>query len=134
LEQVKEECRDARGFRWLEDVARDLGFAVRTLRKTPGFSLTVIGTLALGIGANVAIFSVVNAVFLRPLKAPDADRIVRITESRQGIASPAAGLPEFVVWQEQTQIFEDVAAYRLDLANLTGTASPELLPVARVTS
>jgi putative ABC transport system permease protein len=132
VEQVKEECRDARGTRWLDELWQDLRFALRTLRKSPGFAIAVIGTLALGIGASIGIFSVVNTILLKPLQAPGADRIVRIMDSFQGVPSPTPGLPEFNVWRQQTQLFEDVSAYRLDLVNLTGRSNPELLPIARV--
>src|ERR1043165_5324549 len=73
-EQVKEMCRDARGTRWLEELLQDLRIGVRTLRKNPGFTLVVAATLALGIGANTAIFGLVDALLLRPLpvaKAPN---------------------------------------------------------------
>ena len=75
IEQVKEEVRAIRAGVWLATVLQDFRFAVRMLRKTPGFTLTIIVVLMLGVGANVAIFSVINAVFLKPLKAPDEDRI-----------------------------------------------------------
>ena len=132
VEQVKEECRDARGTRLVEDLWQDLLFALRTLHKSPGFAIAVIGTLALGIGASIGIFSVVDTILLKPLRAPAADRIVRIMDSFQGVPSPTPGLPEFNELRRQTQVFEYVSAYRLDLMNLTGRSNPELLPVARV--
>ena len=134
LDQVKEECRDARGTRWLEDLVRDLRFAVRSLGKSPGFTITAISTLALGIGVNVAVFSVVNTVLLKPLKAPQADRIVQIMDTYQGIPSQGTGYRLFNVWRRQTSVFEDVSAYRLDLVNLTEGSYPELIPVARVSA
>ena len=84
VEQVKEECRDARGTRWVEDLWQDMHFALRTLRKTPGFAAGVIGTLALGIGMNTAIFSVVNTVLLKPVRAPEPDRIARLPGGIRG--------------------------------------------------
>src|SRR5438094_2011683 len=76
VEQTKELHRDARSFVWLEDARRDLRHAVRALRRAPGFTAAVVLTLALGIGANTAMFSVISGVVLKPLGYPDADRIV----------------------------------------------------------
>ncbi len=81
LEQVKEECRDARGTVWLESILQDLRYALRTLRKTPGFTIAVIGTLSLGIGANTAIFQLIDAVRLRSLPIPDPQQLVAIQVS-----------------------------------------------------
>jgi hypothetical protein len=73
---IKEIAREVWGWTWLESLIRDVAYAIRTLRRTPAFTATAIAALALGIGANTAIFSLVNAFLLRPLSAPDPDRIV----------------------------------------------------------
>src|SRR5215469_1278684 len=78
LEQVRQAARDGRGFPWLEGLARDLRYATRTLLRTPGFSLVAIVVMAIGIGASVALFTVVRSVLLRPLPFPQADRLVAL--------------------------------------------------------
>src|SRR5260221_185979 len=78
VEQTKEHYRDARSFVWLDDARRDLQHAVRTLRRAPGFTATIVLTLAIAIGANTAMFSVISGVVLKPLGYPDADRIVAV--------------------------------------------------------
>ena len=79
IERLKEECRDARGVRWPEDTLSDVRFAVRTLRKAPVFTVTVIAALAFCIGVNTAIFSVVDTVLFRPLPFPNQDRLAAVT-------------------------------------------------------
>jgi len=127
IEQVKEEVRGARPGVWLETFWQDVRFAARMLRKNPGFTAVAVLTLALGIGANTAIFSVVNAVLLQPLSYPQPDRIVALTRHFPEGDSPSISIPELIVWREQTQVFEEVTAY--DLAgpgiNLTGGDFPE---------
>ncbi len=95
----------------METLLKDLKQALRMLRRSPGFSLTAISALALGIGANAAIFSVVNAVLLKPLPFPQADRIVQLLNSSPQGSSPAASVPKYNAWRQQDQVLEDVAAY-----------------------
>jgi hypothetical protein len=77
-EQVKENCRDARGTRWLEDLLQDFRYAIRTLRKQPGFAAVALLTLALGSGATTVMFTVINGVLLKPLPYPELDRLVTV--------------------------------------------------------
>src|SRR6185436_19338794 len=98
MDRYKDEVRDARGVTLSDDVARDLRFAVRTLRRTPGFSVIALLTFGLGIGANAAIFSVVNAVLLRGIPYPHAPRLVRVYEQVKG--QPALGSVSVLNWQD----------------------------------
>src|SRR5436190_1304714 len=105
----------------------DLRFAFRQLLKNPGFTAVAVLTLALGIGANMAIFSVVNAVLLRPLPYKDPDRLVRVLEKLPNGGWFAVSPANFLDWREQNQVFEDIAAIH-DLGvnfTLTGIEQPE---------
>lgn len=113
----------------METLLGDLKHAFRMLRKSPGFAVTAILALALGIGANTAIFSVVNTVLLKPLPYPDADRIVVLMNSSPQGTFPAASVPKYNVWRRQTQVLQDVAAFDTGGPglNVSGGDRPEQL-------
>jgi putative ABC transport system permease protein len=112
--------------KFIDDLIADVKHAPRMLWRSPGFALTAIAALALGIGANTAIFSVVNAVLLAPLAYPHADRLVQLQNTFPQGSSPVASIPNFNVWRQQTQVFDAVAAYDFSGPgiNLTGNGSP----------
>jgi len=95
----------------METLAKDLKLAFSLLRRSPGFTLTAVWALALGIGANTAIFSVVNAVLLKPLPYPQPDRMVQLMNSTPQGNFAGASVPKYNIWRAQTQVLEDVAAY-----------------------
>ena len=112
---------------WWEHLAADVRYALRTLAKARGFAMAVLAALALGIGANTAIFTVINTVLLHPLPYPDADRIVNISRPSVGNSEPM-----FTYWQQNNPGFEDLAAYQSGVnANLTGSERPELVKATK---
>src|SRR5438874_9498678 len=113
----------------------NLRFAFRQLRKSPGFSLVAVLTLALGIGANSAIFSVVNAVLLRPLPYPQPERLVYLNETASG-TDVSIALPDYFDWRHDSTSFQHLALSRLESRNLSGIAGrePERIAVAFVTA
>jgi len=121
---------------WLTSVWQEIRYSLRTLRKNPGFTLAALAILALGIGANTTIFTVVNAVLLRPLPYPDADRIMMVTRSFGADTINAANMPKFVFWRENNRSFQSLAAYRSmgSGVNLAGGSEPEYVPGLRVSS
>ncbi len=118
----------------MEKLFQDVRYGLRTLLKKPGFTMIAILTLALGIGANTAIFSIVNAVLLKPLPYPNADRVVAIQEfnstGRRSQSTPA----NFLDWRAQNSVFEQMAAIFTRNANLTGAGDPERISVATVSA
>src|SRR5580658_4555269 len=127
IEQTKEKCRDARGVNWIQDAVQDLRVGLRMLRKSPSFSAVAIITLAFGIGANTAIFSIVNAVLLRSLPYRDPDRLVRIffNEPGVGLRDVRFSKPELDDLQTRAGVFDDVSPIFEGSENLTGAGQPE---------
>jgi putative ABC transport system permease protein len=125
LELRKEQSRDTRRVNFVENLVQDVRFAIRMLRKSPAFTFTAILMLGLGIGANTAIFSVVNAVMLRPLPFPDPDRIVRVdsTIARTGEAG-GVSYPDFLDWQKQNEVFQSMAVFGMRGPALSGSGAP----------
>jgi putative ABC transport system permease protein len=125
---------DVRGGGWLEGLWQDLRYGVRMLVKSPGFMLIAILTLALGIGANTAIFSFVNAVLLKPLPYPDPERIVSVWEKRPDGGNNYISTLNFLDWERQNRCFQFLSAIAPDTVTLTGSDSPEQLFVHRVSA
>ncbi len=111
----------------METLRADLKLAFRLLRQSPGFAATAIAVIALGIGVNTAIFSVVNAVLLKPLPYPEPDRIVALLNATPQGNFPGASVTKYNNWRAQTQVLEDVAAYDTGGpgVNITGGDRPE---------
>ena len=111
--------------RWLAGLGQDLRYGFRTLCKNPGFTAIAMLALALGIGANTAIFSVVNGVLLRPLAYPDPDRLLRIYETTPKYGGSSVAYPNFLDWRRESRSFTDMGAARNDDLNFTGAGQPE---------
>ncbi len=127
FEQSKEECRSARGVGLVEDILRDISYSVRVLLKNYAFTIVVILTLALGIGANTAIFSFANGILLRPLPYPQSDRLAVLDETalKRGIDSMSVSFPNVLDWREQNKVFEDIGVYYgTSRFSLTGAGEP----------
>ena len=133
-QQIAERCREVWILPTIESAWQDLRYAVRMLRRNPGFTLVTVVTLALGIGANTAIFSVVHGVVLRPLPYPDADRLVVLqgAHPERGTHPYATSRPDFEDWRAQTTSFESMAQFAYWTFNLTGREVPERLLGGRV--
>ncbi|PYT98400.1 MAG: hypothetical protein DMG38_15765 [Acidobacteria bacterium] len=135
IEQTKEKCRDARRVNWIEDFVQDLRFGLRILHKSPGFTAVAVLTLALGIGANTAVFSVVDAILLRPLPYPEPHRLVRIWESstKRDVPRNSVNPLNFLDWQDHAESFESMAAISTLPTNLSHHGQPFAVPGMQVT-
>ena len=136
VEQVKELYRERRGLPMLETFVQDLRFGARTLRKNPGFTATAVLTLALGIGANTAIFSVVNAVLIRPLPFKDSSRLVMVWEGLPQLGLPQLGFeaPDLQVFERGQKSFEEVGAFQTKKVDISGGGQPEQVTAARLSA
>jgi putative ABC transport system permease protein len=136
VEQVKEEIRDARGVTLIETTIQDIRYALRTFLKNPGFTAVAVIALALGIGANTAVFSSINAMLLKPFPFTDLDRIVVVSETApaQSLGDIRAASGNFRDWREQGKSFESLAAGHGWNVNLTGEGFAERIEGFQVTS
>ncbi|HKW87135.1 MAG TPA: ABC transporter permease [Candidatus Acidoferrales bacterium] len=136
IEQVKEQVREARAGHFVETLWQDIRYGLRMLRKSPGFTVVAVLTLALGIGANTAIFSVVDAVLLRPLPYPDAKQLVMVYQASPKIGDLKNGLsyPNFQDWRRSAHSFEEMAAMRASQFALSGSGEATNIIAGAVTS
>lgn len=134
IESAKEAYRDQRGLPVLEAFFQDIRFGVRQLRQNPGFTAVAVLTLALGIGVNTAIFSVVDAVLLRPLAYPDSGQLVSLSERGPDWSGGSLSYPNFADWRSQQSVFETFGAYTVNSFTLTGAAEPVRLTGALVSA
>jgi putative ABC transport system permease protein len=118
----------------MQRLLQDLGYALRMLIKAPGFSAVAVLTLALGIGANTAIFSVIHAVLLKSLPYPDADRLTILREYSVRAGGESVSWMDYLDWRQQNSSFAEMAAYNGNDFNWTGRGRPEVVHAARVTS
>ena len=135
MDQSKEECRDARGVGMVENILRDISYSVRVLLKSYGFTLVIVLTLALGIGANTAIFSFANGILLRPLPYPQSERLAVIDETalKRGIDSMSVSYPNFLDWREQNTVFEGIAVhFGTNRFSLSGAGEPVEIRGSRI--
>jgi predicted permease len=133
-DQIKEECRDARGVRFVDSLIQDLRYTLRTLRKSPGFTAVAILTLALGIGANTAMFSAVEGVVFAPLPYFQPDRLVMVWENNPRFPRVYVSYPNFLAWQRSARSFQQMGAFREEGVDLTSPGAPEHLNANEISS
>jgi len=119
---------------WFSELLKDTKHSIRMFVRSPGFTLAAVAALALGIGANTAIFSIVNAVLLKPVPFPEPDRLVVFQQTSPQGAFSAGSPAKFQFWRSQTSVVQDVSAYRSNIVNLTGEGIPEQLRASQVSA
>jgi putative ABC transport system permease protein len=136
VEQAKESIRSARHGAWLDELGRDVRYALRMCARNPGFSVVVVATLAIGIGANAAVFSVVNGVLIRPLPYPDPDKLIGVhhTAQFQGTTSNAGmSSTMYLAYREHNRTFAEFGVWHPRAATVTGIGEPEEVRAVVVT-
>ncbi len=137
-DQIREAYRDVSGFPSVDALMQDLRYGIRMLRRQPGFSVLVVLLVAIGVGANTAIFSLVDAVLLRPLPYANPDRLMVVREVIPALEETYPSLPaasgDFLLWQARVTAFDAMAAVSAGTETLTGAGDPARLEVGRVTS
>jgi predicted permease len=139
VEQAKQAHRDERSLLWIEQTMRDLRYGLRTLSKSPGFTITAVLTLAFGIGATTAIFSIVEGVLLRPLPFGDPDRLVVLGDTVPGINMGSSGhigvtLPQIFTYERETRGFAALGGFKQAGYEFSGAGAPAQIRAARVTA
>ena len=130
----REESHDAWGWAWLEGLVQDLRYGIRTLRRSPGFTLAALLTLSLGIGATTAIFSVLYGVLLSPLPYADSSRLVVLNETTPKVGSVSVSHPNFLDWRAQSRTFSQMSAVYSLTFNLAGVGQPQTINGEAVSS
>ena len=133
VDRFKDEVRDARGVTWMDDLRRDVRFGLRSLRRSPAFTLVAVLCLALGIGANAALFSVINAVLLRPLPFPEPERLVRAYETTADSGTSGVAIPNYRDWAAQSTAFEALTAWVRGSRNLQQSGEAQRIRTVETT-
>src|SRR5881296_1655802 len=136
IEQTKEKCRDARRVNRIQDSAQDVRYGLRMLRRSPGFTAVAVLTLSIGIGANTAVFTVVNGVLLRPMPFPAPDRLFLVSFTPQHgpfETNPSLADSHYLEFRRADGLFERLASFTGSGANLTGAGDPVRIRTANVT-